>query len=102
MPNPKPAILIATALGVAAGIVFSVKPWAAYLEQREEAKVVGDELKSVRAERARLEREEARSRSSVGRETRARDEGFRAKDEQDITLSRAAEKAPETKTPRTP
>ncbi len=91
MANPKPAILAAVALGIAAGIVVSVKPWAAYVEQREERANVQSELDAVRAERKRLEIEEAKSRSEVGRETKARDAGYRAKDERDLNLPRTSD-----------
>ena len=99
MPNPKPAILVAVALGVAAGIVVSVKPWAAYMEQREERAAVQAELNEVQLERQRLEIEEAKSRSDVGRETKAREAGFRAKHEQDLELAPEPEPAVKSKQP---
>ena len=86
MANPKPAILVSVAFGVAAGIVMSVKPWSAYLDQRDEAAAVRQELKDARAERARLEREEAKTRTHVGRETKAREANYRNPNERDLNL----------------
>lgn len=94
MPNPKPAILVAVALGIAAGIAVSVKPWATYAEQREEAKAVRQELEDVRKERKRLEIEEAKSDSDVGRETKARDAGYHAPGEKELKLKDEPSEAP--------
>ena len=81
MRNPKPAILVAATLGIAGGIIFGLKPWRAYLTEREETAAVREELTGVRKERAALEREAAEMRSEGGKEERARKEGYSGKGE---------------------
>ena len=83
--NPRPAILVATMLGIAGGIVLGVRPWRAYLDEREGVAESRLELRTAREERARLERAAAASRSSVGKETTAREAGYGRKDETDLT-----------------
>lgn len=84
MSKPHPLLLVATALGIAAGIVASLEPWRALLVQREEAEAVRADLWATTKERAALERQAARARSSVGREERARALGYRAPGETDV------------------
>ncbi len=93
MSRPHPLILAATALGIAAGIVLSLRPWGALLVQREEAAAVRADLRRTTKERAALEREAAAARSSVGREEKARAAGFRGKGELDLKLP--AEETPD-------
>lgn len=68
------ALFVAAA--VATGVAFSRKPWEVYNEQRKLAAEQRVEMRESEARRAELLREEARVKSSVGREQLAREHGF--------------------------
>jgi cell shape-determining protein MreC len=61
---------------IVAGIAASQKPWRVLQEQRERTAEQVAEMRKSEAKREELLRQEARGRSSIGIEERARAEGW--------------------------
>lgn len=67
-------VVVVAALGT--GLYLSRAPWKAYRQQRSLANAQMREMRDAERQRADLLHEEARVRSSVGREELARKAGF--------------------------
>jgi hypothetical protein len=68
-------------IGVFSGVALSAKPWQVYKEQRLAADKEIAEMQKSEANRERLVREDAKYKSSLGREELARKEGYRKRGE---------------------
>jgi hypothetical protein len=64
-------------LAVAGGIALSQKPWKVYKEQRKLADEARAEMQVSEARREELVREDAKYKTSIGREELARRKGYR-------------------------
>ncbi|MEZ0327222.1 MAG: hypothetical protein ACAH95_15085 [Fimbriimonas sp.] len=64
-------------IAVSAGLALSRKPWQVYQEQRKAADEQIAEMEKSEATREALVRQDAKLKSSVGREELVRDAGYR-------------------------
>jgi hypothetical protein len=70
-------------IAVFAGVAVSAKPWQVYREQRKAADEAIAEMQQSESKRESLVREDARLKTSIGREELARKEGYRKPGEVD-------------------
>lgn len=70
-------------IAIFCGVALSAKPWQVYKEQRKAADEAIADMEKSEANRERLVREDAKYKTSVGREELARKEGYRKAKEVD-------------------
>ncbi len=68
--------LLVVAVAVGAGLTASRKPWEVWLEQRQRTADQVAQTRRSESRREELLREEARAKSSIGREELARGQGY--------------------------
>jgi hypothetical protein len=63
-------------LAIGTGLILSMRPWHAYHDQKDDTVRQVQQMKASKNERAELLKEEARAKSSIGREEMARKLGY--------------------------
>lgn len=66
---------------VALGVMFSLKPWQVYREQRRAADASMADMREAEKNRIELVRKKAQYDSALGKEELARSQGYRQADE---------------------
>lgn len=75
-------ILAFAALGLAGGVLASLRPWQIYRQEAGQQAAAQTEMRKVQAEHKELLQQQAKLDSGLGREELARERGYRKPNEE--------------------